>query len=699
LSKQGSGFRLGVDIGGTFTDAILISEVDGRVWGAKVLTTRDDPSQGFVEVVGEVLARSVASPSEIKSIIHATTVATNAVIERRGATTGLLVTRGFRDILEIARQIRHELYNLQTDKPQALVPRELSREVSERLDHTGSVVEKLDEEGVREILQEWCEQGVDSIAVCLLHSYRNPAHELRIAEIAAEVHPEANVSLSSEIAPEIREYWRASTTVMNAYIGSAVRGYIGLVEARLRDASVQAPLYLMQSNGGIVSVENAHATPVYLIESGPAAGVAAAAHFCTVLGTPDAIAFDMGGTTAKMGLIRAGKSEISAEFEVGAGWSGTPLTRGGGYPILGSVVDLVEVGAGGGSIAWIDNGGALKVGPQSAGADPGPASYGRGGELPTITDANLVLGRLDPRYFAGGDMVLDEDAAIRAIEKHCARPLGVDVPTAAMGILDIANATMVEAMRLVSVQRGHDPREFALVATGGAGPLHANALAQELGIPTIVIPPSPGVASALGMLVSDLRRDLRITRLETLAEAELDEIDRAFQEMENSSRQEFANDGLTDAEMSFGRFMEMRYLGQSWKLRVLPPPDLSSQSREELKRRFDEVHRKAYGYDAPADEAEIVNIGVTAIGALSRPRLEHVVPASEKRPVSTRDVYFREAEGFVTCAVLSRYQVSENEGIEGPAVIEEKDSTTIVYPGYRASSGLHGVLLISVMDA
>jgi N-methylhydantoinase A len=698
LSNQGSGYRLGVDIGGTFTDAILISEMDGRVWGAKVLTTRDDPSQGFVEVVAEVLARSVASPSEIKSIIHATTVATNAVIERRGATTGLLVTRGFRDILEIARQIRHELYNLQTDKPQALVPRELSREVGERLDHTGSVVEKLEEDGVRAVLQEWREQGVNSIAVCLLHSYRNPAHEVRIAELAAEVHPEASVSLSSEIAPEIREYWRASTTVMNAYIGSAVRGYIGLVEARLRDASVEAPLYLMQSNGGIVSVEHAHATPVYLIESGPAAGVAAAAHFCGVLGTPDAIAFDMGGTTAKMGLIRAGKSEISAEFEVGAGWSGTPLTRGGGYPILGSVVDLVEVGAGGGSIAWIDDGGALKVGPQSAGADPGPASYGRGGELPTITDANLVLGRLDPRYFAGGDMVLDEDAAVRAIEEHCARPLGVDVPTAAMGILDIANATMVEAMRLVSVQRGHDPREFALVATGGAGPLHANALAQELGIPTIVVPPSPGVASALGMLVSDLRRDLRTTRLETLAEAELDEIDRAFEEMENSSREEFANDGLTDAEMSFGRFMEMRYMGQSWKLRVLPPSDLSSQSREEIKRRFDEVHRKAYGYDAPADEAEIVNIGVTAIGALTRPRLEHVVPADEKRPASTRDVYFREAGGYVPCAVLSRYQVSEHEGIEGPAVIEEKDSTTIVYPGYRASSGLHGVLLISAME-
>jgi N-methylhydantoinase A len=690
--------RLGVDIGGTFTDAILISEDDGRVWGGKVLTTPHDPSEGFLQVVAQVLARSAADAEGIRSIIHATTVATNAVIERQGARAGLLVTHGFRDILEIARQIRHELYNLQTDKPTPLIPRKYCREVVERLDYTGSVIDELDEDGVRAVLTEWRDDGINSLAVCLLHSYRNPVHEQRIRELAAEVHPEADVSLSSEIAPEIREYWRASTTVMNAYIGPAVRSYVGGVQTRLRDAAISAPLYLMQSNGGVTSVENARDRPVYLIESGPAAGVAAATHFCNALGARDAIAFDMGGTTAKMGLIRNGRSEISAEFEVGAGWSGTPMTRGGGYPILGSVVDLVEVGAGGGSIGWIDDGGALRVGPRSAGANPGPACYGRGGTLPTVTDANLVLGRLDARYFAGGDMALDERAAYVAIEKHCAEPLGLDVDSAAMGLLDIANATMVQAMRLVSVQRGHDPRDFTLVATGGAGPLHANALAQELGIPTIVVPPSPGVASALGMLVSDLRRDLRVTRLESLETAPLEEIDAAYRKMEAESREAFAHDGLADSQMAFERFMEMRYAGQSWKLRVAPPTDLSPASREELKSRFDAIHHKTYGYDVPEEDVEIVNIGITAIGSLSRPRLEHVVGRSKPRERTSRDVYFRELGERVACEVVDRYQLTAGDVVEGPAVIEETDSTTIVYPGYRAAAGEHGVLLLSAVE-
>lgn len=698
MSDAAPTFRLGVDIGGTFTDAILISEQDGRVWGGKVLSTPNDPSEGFLQVIAEVLARSGASASELRSIIHATTVATNAVIERRGAQAGLLVTEGFRDILEIARQIRHELYNLQTDKPQPLIPRKYCREVSERLDYKGDVIVELDEDGVRGILAEWRDAGIDSIAVCLLHSYRNPAHEQRVLELAAEVHPNAVVSLSSEIAPEIREYWRASTTVMNAYIGPAVRQYVGDVQDRLHAADVTAPLYLMQSNGGVTSVENARARPVYLIESGPAAGVAVAAHFCNALGARDAIAFDMGGTTAKMGLIRDGRSEISAEFEVGAGWSGTPMTRGAGYPILGSVVDLVEVGAGGGSIAWIDDGGALKVGPRSAGALPGPACYGRGGTQPTITDANLVLGRLDARFFAGGDMALDERAAIEAITKHCAGPLGLDVETAAMGILDIANATMVQAMRLVSVQRGHDPREFTLVATGGAGPLHANALAQELGIPQIIVPPSPGVASALGMLVSDLRRDVRVTRLESLETASLEELGETYREMEEDAGEEFAKDGLSESEMSFERFMEMRYAGQSWKLRVIPPTELATASRDEIKSRFDAVHRQAYGYDVPGEDVEIVNVGITAIGSLPRPRLEHVVGRPNRSGRTTRDVYFREAGGRLECEVVDRYQLALGDRVIGPAVVEETDSTTIVYPGYAAVAAAHGVLLVSPVE-
>jgi N-methylhydantoinase A len=455
----------------------------------------------------------------------------------------------------------------------------------------------IDLNSVVRAVERLASAGIDSIAVCFLHAYRNPTHEQQAAEIIRRVHPRATVSLSSEIAPEIREYWRASTTVVNAYVAPVVARYLGNVEQRLEQAGFVPDVHVMQSNGGVTTAAVAKQRPIALIESGPAAGVRVAAFVAEQMGFQDALSFDMGGTTAKMGLVRDGQPRVLQEFEVGAGsFSGTGLVKGSGYPILTAVVDLVEVGAGGGSLGWIDGGGLLRVGPRSAGAEPGPACYGRGGEEPTITDANLVLGRLNPDYFLGGQLRLDVDAACLGLESRCAEPLGIDRVGAAMGIVDIANATMGQAMRLVTVQRGLDPRAFCMVAFGGAGPAHANALAAALGIPVVLIPPGPGVAAALGMLVSDLRHDYRATHLQPLAGAHATDLSAIFDDFAESANATLAGEGVPAERIRLERYLDMRYIGQSWKLSVpLGPDDLTDDAAlMRLKRTFDQLHETTY---------------------------------------------------------------------------------------------------------
>lgn len=694
-----SGYRLGVDIGGTFTDGILIEEETGRIWTDKVSTTPQDSSDGFIQVARRLRAQSRISPEEFSYIIHATTVATNSIIERRGARVGLLVTRGFRDILEIGRQVRSELYNLQTDKTPPLVPRELSFEVSERVNYKGDVLEPLDEQSVAMAANRLRQAHVDSVAVCLLHAYQNPNHEKRVAEIVHELLPDVRISLSSEIAAEIREYWRASTSVVNAYIAPVVSRYLDQVEQKLKADGAVVPLHLMQSSGGIILAESAKRRPVALVESGPAAGVAAAAHFVASLGYHNAISFDMGGTTAKMGLIRDGKPRVLSEFEVGAGsWSGSGVTKGSGYPILEAVLDLVEVGAGGGSIAWIDSGGVMRVGPRSAGAVPGPACYGTGGDRPTITDANLVLGRIDPDYFLGGEMALDPEAAHRAIEEHCARPLAMEVPRAAIGVVDIANATMQQAVRLVSVQRGYDPRDFALVAFGGAGPLHANALADELGIPVIIVPPSPGVASAWGMLVSNLRHDYRQTRLQGLASADFREINDIFAHFAANAREALLQEGVDANKIELNRYLDMRYKGQYFKLRIeVSADELGPDGVAKLKEGFDNLHEQSYGYSVRNEPVEIVNIGLSAVGTIPPTNLREVGSGTNmptRALKSRRPVFLSELGGYVDCPIYDRYALLQGNIITGPAVIEEVDSTTLVYPHYVAEVQRFGTLVV-----
>src|SRR4051812_14568537 len=449
------GYRLGGDIGGTFTDAILIDEETGAFSISKVSTTPSDPSVGFLHAADRILAQAEADPASLRYVVHGTTVATNAIIQRKIARTALITTEGFRDVLEIGRQIRPSLYDIQFEKPVPLVPRPLAFGIPERLDWRGETLVPLDEEAVRDVARRLGELGVESVAVCLLHAYANPVHEERVGRILDELLPDVAVSLSSNIVPEFREYDRASTVVINAGIQPIVKEYLGSIEGRLRDRGVGAELLVMQSGGGVLTFESAGERPVFIVESGPAAGVIATSHLARALGLEDAISFDMGGTTAKVGLVRGGSPQITKQYHVGSvAQPGAGAARGSGYPIRTPVIELAEIGAGGGSIAWVDTGGALRVGPVSAGAEPGPAAYGHGGTEPTVTDANLVLGRLSPESFLGGELHLDVEAARRAIRERCADPLGLDVVTAAFGIVEIANAAMASALRLMSVQRG-----------------------------------------------------------------------------------------------------------------------------------------------------------------------------------------------------------------------------------------------------
>jgi N-methylhydantoinase A len=692
-------FALGIDIGGTFTDGVLIEESTGVISIDKVPTTPSDLSEGFLHSLQRLAKRAGVEPPELKRIIHASTVATNAVLERRGARVGMLVTQGFRDILEIGRQIRHELYNLQTDKPLPLIPRQRCVEVPERLDYRGRVIVPLDKAAVANAALIFGSLQVDSIAICFLHSYQNSAHEQLAARIIGDLCPQFKISLSSEIAPEIREYWRASTVATNAYVVPIVDKYLSAIEEKLHRAGIATNIQVMQSNGGIMGVAMAKERPIYMLESGPAAGVTAASYFAELTGFPSAISFDMGGTTAKMGLILDSKPRFVTEFEAGSiSGTGAGLAKGSGYPILAPVMDLVEVGTGGGSLAWIDSGGLMRVGPRSAGAVPGPACYGKGGHQPTITDANLLLGRLNPDYFLGGEIRLQIDAAQEAISSHCARRLSIDDVQAAMGIVDIANAKMAEAMRLVSVQRGYDPRDFCLVAFGGAGPLHANFLADELGIPAVVIPPSPGVISALGMVLSDLRQEYRVTHLKPLPNVHFEELIDVYRQLETRAFAALTPEAVTKNRVAFERYLDMRYLGQSWKLRIpLSEEFLAEASMLELPQKFHLAHEQSYGYCVIDESIELVNVGLVAVLPIPRPHLKEVEsgnrsPAHAQK--GARPVYFREARGAIDCPIFDRYALRHNNRIVGPAVIEEIDSTIVVHPHYLAEVGSFGIILL-----
>ena len=695
-------YRLGIDIGGTFTDAILWDDAGGAPRIAKVPSTPHDPSEGFLAAARQIVNAAGLTSGEVELIVHGTTVATNAIIEGKTARTAFVTTRGFRDLLEIQRQIRPSLYDLQFEKPPPLVPRNLCFEVAERLDAGGAVLQPLDETEVQRIASALRQAGVASVAVCFLHAYRNPAHEQRAGAILRAALPQASVSLSSEVAPEFREYFRASTTVVNAAVRPVVEQYLSAIEQRLRTGGFVAPLLVMQSNGGVLTATSGRERPVFMVESGPAAGVIAATYLAECLGRRDVMAFDMGGTTAKAGLVRDGAPSVTKDYEVGArAVAGTGAARGSGYPIRTPVIDLVEIGAGGGSIAWVDSGGALRVGPQSAGADPGPACYGRGGTEPTVTDANLVLGRLAPDNFLGGALQLDVAAAWRAVEQRCAQPLGLGIVAAAHGIVEIANAAMTNALHLVSVQRGHDPRDFALIAFGGAGPLHANRLAAELHVPLTVVPSSPGITSALGLLATDLVHDYSRTLHRPTMAVDPQEVEQGFQVLEGEGRRVLEQDGVPPGNIAFRRYLEMRYAGQSFELTIpAPASGLRDGQLRATVEAFHREHHRAYGFAAPEEPTELVTLRVAAVGRMPRPRLRPAPRASSGPTVArVRPVYFDEAGDFVRCSIYDRYALTAGLRLEGPAIIEELDSTCVLHPGYTATVDELGNLLLMVAGA
>jgi len=700
-------YRIGVDIGGTFTDGTLVDSISGRVTTSKVLSTPYDPASGFISAVQKLLdLDDSVKPEAVEHVVHATTVATNAIIEGKTAKTAFVTTEGFRDMLEIARQIRPSLYDLQFEKPAPLVPRQLCFEVPERLDAKGQVVTPLDEAALDEVIDRIAESGVEAVAVCLLHSYRNGDHEQRIGKAIAAKLPNVIISLSSEVVPEFREYLRASTTVINSSVAPIVRTYLASISKKLHALNITSELLVMQSSGGVYPAAAASENPVFMVESGPAAGAVAAASLGTALGYPNVISFDMGGTTAKASLIRNGQPNITKDYSVGgAAQNGTGAFGGAsGYPIRTPVVDLVEIGAGGGSIAWVDSGGALRVGPQSAGADPGPVCYGLGGEQPTITDANLVLGRLDPAYFAGGEMSLNLDAAREAIRTQCAEPLGLSVEAAAHGIVEIANTAMVNALRLVSVQRGHDPRDFMLVGFGGAGPAHAVRLAEQAGIPRVLIPQGPGTASALGLLVTDVRMEGSSTLIIRSDEIEHSRIASEFDRLEAAGREAHSVAASASGTPLFERTIEMRYWGQSFELSV-PAPSSSTIDQawmNELTESFHDAHEMAYGFRAKDEPVELVNLRLTTIGKIVRPQMQKLKNIGTDVFVAfkgERPVYFAEnsgEKGVVQTPVYDRSKLPAGAVFEGPAIIEEPDCTTVIHPAWTVTVDEFGNLEIEI---
>ena len=695
-------YRLGVDIGGTFTDAILLNETTGEVHTGKVPSTPSDPSVGFLNVVDRMLVDASVEPEQVRYVVHGTTVATNAIIEGNLAKTAFITTEGFRDLLEIQTGIRPVLYDLQFEKIKPLVPRHLSFGVPERLDFRGDVLVPLDEEAVRRVSKQLANEGVESIAVCLLHSYINPEHEQRIGNILKDALPSTLYSLSSDVAPEFREYFRASTTVINAAIRPVVSKYLSNIQSRVRGSGVSGELLVMQSSGGVLTFEAAIDKPVFMVESGPAAGVIAASNLGNTLGHENVISFDMGGTTAKAGLIENGTPRVTKDYEVGGSAATTEHgSRGSGYPIRTPVIDLVEIGAGGGSIAWIDSGGILRVGPRSAGADPGPVCYGQGGTEPTITDANLVLGRISPDYFLGGQMRLDVEAARHAIKSKCADPLGMDVEDVALGIVEIANSAMVGALRQVSVQRGYDPRDFLLVAFGGAGPVHANRLAAELEMPTVLIPTSPGTTSAMGLLVTDIKHDYSTALIQRADQLNLQTANSQFDRMRSEGEKALASEGVAPESVRFVYQADTRYVGQSYELTInFPEGGVTSEQLPGILNQFHSEHERAYGFKAEEEPVEFVTLRLSAIGVITKPRKMEIEAGGSDASAAIktrRAVYLAESGGYVDCPIYDRYGLKSGNAIEGPAIVEEVDSTVVVHPGYAAIVDGYGNLFVSSM--
>ena len=671
--------RVGVDIGGTFTD-LLAADGDRQVRKIKVLTTPLDPSRGALEALRRLVGENEIDEGHVKVVVHATTLASNALLTGNIPRTALITTAGFRDVLEIGRQNRPELYNLQVERLPPLVSRRFRFEVRERVSYDGKILEPLDVSHARQVARKIRRLGVGSVAVCLLHSYANSKHEIMMEKILRMEYPSVRVSLSSRLLPEFREYERTSTTVVNACLQPLFSGYLKKLEDGLRKLGIQAQVFVMQSNSGVVLSGQAALEPARLVESGPVAGAVAARFFSNR--SRGVISLDVGGTTSKAGVWSGKSFEVTDEYEVGGRLHGTKRVEGSGYPVRFPVVDLVEVGIGGGSVAWTDAAGVLHVGPQSAGALPGPACYGRGGREPTLTDACLVLGRLSPRFLLGGELVLDSGPAFAAIGERIAKPLGMSLVRAALGVLRISVAQIGEALRAATVEKGLDPRGMVLVAFGGAGPMFACEVAEQLGIENVVVPPAAGLFSSLGLLLAEPLHDFVRTVLRNASTADGRELERMFRAMERRGWSLLRKESVRMADVDYQRFLDLRYRGQSYELsiplrrRVVTRSLIRSAVRD-----FHRMHHAKYGYSQPGAVVEIVNVRCYCRGKPGMVgSLASRVSGKKVGGGSRRRVWFADGKAF-NCQVLPRESLRTGFRGRGPVVIEDYDSTLIVPAG------------------
>ncbi len=681
--------RVASDIGGTFTDLVYLDEKTGEVGVSKASTT----PQNFAEGVIETIKKAGIRVSDTSFFVHGSTIVINALTERKGAKTGLITTDGFRDVLEITRANRPDLYNMYYTKPRPFVRRQYRLEVKERVNYKGEELVPLNEDDVLKAVEYFKKENIQAIAVCFLHSYANPAHEKRCGEIIRKIAPDIPVTLSCDITQEWREYERTNTAVLNSFVLTTTRSYLDNLEKSLSSLGMGRVYHVMQSNGGTATFERGKQAPINMVESGPVGGVIGTAVIGRMLGEPNTISFDVGGTTAKTSLVEGGNPRITTEYKIE--WSRTYA----GYPILVPTIDIVEIGAGGGSIAWVDGAGALRIGPQSAGADPGPASYGWGGDKPTVTDANVLAGRINPDYFLGGEIPLRVDLATNAMQP-VANSFHLSIEDAAMGVIRLADSDMINALKLVSVRRGYDPRDFIMVAFGGGGAMHAGAITRELRVKKAVIPTNPAVFSAWGMLVTDLRQDFIRTLIRRTDQVDPAEVESFFAGMEDQAMELMLEQHITKDRVVFQRFADMRYMGQEHTVKVpLPAGRITAEKIPEINERFNGLHEHAYTFRLESS-IELVNYHLTAFGTVEKPELNKINGKGlslKDAKKGSRNVNFDEL-GFHESPIYERDRFPVNEYLQGPMVIEEPASTTVVFPDQRMMRDEYGFLHIENID-
>lgn len=675
--------RVATDIGGTFTDIVYIDK-NGAIGVDKAHTTPPNFEQGILNVI----EKCKIDPKAVQNLSHGTTVVINALTERKGGKTALITTKGFRDMLEIARGNRPDLFNMMYQKPKVFVPRYLRCEVEERMNYKGEVLKPLNVEDLKTSIAYLKREKIDALAVVFLHSYVNDTHEREAVAFIKKNWPEIFVTGSYEVTKEWREYERTSTTVLNSFVKPVAASYIDKLEEKLKAVGIDAPKYIMQSNGGTTTFKKAKETPINMVESGPVAGIFGAAMLGQLIGEKNIIGLDIGGTTAKCSLIENGEVKITTDYKI------QKTSTSAGYPIKVPVVDIVEIGNGGGSIAWIDEGGSLKVGPQSAGALPGPVAYGIGGTEPTTTDANLVLGRLSPKNF---DMNVDMNAVREAIETKVAQKFSMSVDEAALGIVRIANANMLNALKLISVRKGYDPRDFCMVAFGGGGPMHATALAKELGIQKVVIPVAASVFSAWGMVMTDLRQDMIQTNNVRMDHLDYAWFDSVWNQMEKEALAEYEEKGIQNEQVVFVRNLDMRYAGQEHTVKVvIPSKSMDDEIKNEVIEKFHVEHERNYSFRIDDSMTEIVNFHLTAFGKTEKTEIKKIAShnrSAEDTLLEKRKVRFEE-EGLLETKVYDREKLDPGTTVQGPAIIEEKTASTIIYPGMSMTVDPYGNLII-----